>query len=329
MRSHRSTRDRWIGVWLITIVLHIPAASVLAQSQPDAEYREYVDNALREYRLSNFNEAKALFARAHALSPSARTLRGLGMCAFELRSYVEAIDWFEQALSSPDRPLTPDMRDEILGLLRQARAFITRVRLSVQPTWAKIRVDTQPAERDAAGFIRVDPGVHELAIEAAHYEPAMRTLRAVGGEELTLDIVLSPPREDASKDRPPETIPTSPIAEATPMSGSNTAEGSRAIAGPWIVVAASGAVTITGGVFLALALTSKASVENPEGAQPRYDRAADDRVLPFSAIGITGLALGGAGVLTGIIWMSTQPKNETQALTINLSPTGIQVRGKL
>jgi hypothetical protein len=33
-------------------------------------------------------------------SPSARTMRGLGTCSFELRNYVDAIQWFEQALSS-------------------------------------------------------------------------------------------------------------------------------------------------------------------------------------------------------------------------------------
>src|SRR3954464_9628976 len=93
-------------------------------SEGSQEYREYVRVALREYQAGNFNEAKAFFAQAHALSPSARTFRGLGMCSYELRNYVDAIEWFDQALSSTQRPLTESMRDEILGLLRQARTFV-------------------------------------------------------------------------------------------------------------------------------------------------------------------------------------------------------------
>lgn len=71
----------------------------------------------------------------------------------------------------------------------------------------EIRVDARPVERDANGFIRVDPGTHELAIEAPHHETAMRTLRATAGEELTLDIALSPRREAESDVRQPEATP--------------------------------------------------------------------------------------------------------------------------
>jgi hypothetical protein len=330
MHSTRLIRVRWIGVWFLTSALHFGALPALAQSGSD-EYREYVDTALREYRLGNFNEAKALFASAHALSPSARTLRGLGMCAYELRSYVEAIHWFEQSLNSSERPVTAEMRTEIEGLLRKARAFITRIRVSVEPTWAKIRVDARPAERDANGFIRIDPGNHELAIEAPHHETVMRTVRTMGGEELTLNIVLSPQREAAASVRQSETTPGTTLADApvpTASIGAANAETSRASVGPWIVIAASGAVTVTGAVFLAIALSSKASVEHPDGTRPRYDRAADDRVLPFSIIAITGLALGGAGLLGGVIWKSTESADDSEApLAVDITPAGLRVQG--
>lgn len=136
MLSKGTTFAGWIRVCATTFALHLCASSVHAQSGT-AECREYVDNALREYRVGNFSEAKALFAQAHAVAPSARRFRGLGTCAFELRSYVEAIEWFEQSLNSSERPLTPEMRTEIEGMLRRARAFITRIRVSVEPTWAR------------------------------------------------------------------------------------------------------------------------------------------------------------------------------------------------
>jgi tetratricopeptide (TPR) repeat protein len=278
MLSNWWMRAFWVRAWFATSVLHLFASSVLAQSGTD-EYREYVDSALREYSLGNFSEAKALFAQAHARAPSARTFRGLGTCAFELRSYVEAIEWFEQALSASERPLTPEMRTEIQGLLRQARAFITRIRVSVEPAWAKIRVDARPVERDANGFIRIDPGTHELAFEAPNHETQMRTLRATGGEELTLDIVLTRRREAEPSVRQPEAAAAAPESVVAPAPAPEVPETSRSSVAPWIVIASSGAVAVTGAVFLALALSSKAAVEHPDGMLPRYDRAADEHRL--------------------------------------------------
>jgi hypothetical protein len=36
-----------------------------------------------------------------------RTLRGLGMTSYEIRHYVEAIEYFQKALPSTERALTP------------------------------------------------------------------------------------------------------------------------------------------------------------------------------------------------------------------------------
>lgn len=53
------------------------------QKEP-AGYRDAIDTALQEMGLGNYEEAREQFARAHALSPNARTLRGLGISEFEL-----------------------------------------------------------------------------------------------------------------------------------------------------------------------------------------------------------------------------------------------------
>src|SRR5262249_43441282 len=49
-----------------------------------------IADAVAEYDAGHFEEARALFRRAQAEAPSARTLRGIGMASFELRDYVEA-----------------------------------------------------------------------------------------------------------------------------------------------------------------------------------------------------------------------------------------------
>lgn len=66
-------------------------------------YRELIAEAVAEYEARHFEEARALFRRAHAMFPNARTMRGQGMAEFELRNYRGAIQCFESALSSRAR----------------------------------------------------------------------------------------------------------------------------------------------------------------------------------------------------------------------------------
>jgi hypothetical protein len=84
-----------------------------AQEQPSATservdpagYAALIDEALAEHQALNFEEARTLFAKAHAIFPNARTLRGMGMMEFELRDYAAGAEQLEQALASQVRPL--------------------------------------------------------------------------------------------------------------------------------------------------------------------------------------------------------------------------------
>jgi hypothetical protein len=81
-------------------------------------------------------------------------------------------------------------------------------------------------------------------------------------------------------------------------------------------------------VFLGLALSDKAAVDHPKGTRPMYDKAAADRVRPFSAIGIAGLAVGGAGILAGLVWkLSDSSDDHEPAVALDLSPTHVRLRG--
>jgi len=107
-----------------------------------------------------------------------------------MRRYVEAIDYFERALASKERALTAQMRNEVSQLLNQARSFVTKLNLTVTPADAQLALDTRAAARDQDGAILLDPGTHELVIEAPNHETVTRSIRGDGGETLTLAINL-------------------------------------------------------------------------------------------------------------------------------------------
>jgi hypothetical protein len=315
---------RWIGlavVWLL--VAHGSAAA-----DDSADYKQLVKQALHEFQLGNFNEAKAFFTQAHGISPNARTLRGLGMSSYELRGYVEAIDYFEAALASIERPLTNEMRAEVTRLLAQARAFITHVKLSLEPPNAEVRVDTHPARRDASGELLLDPGTHELSFEAHDYETTTRSIRADGNETLAFSVSLRPLRPaPAPAQETPFEAPVLPQPSAAPASAPSAAISAASSPGPWIVIGVSGAVAVAGGVLLALALSDKSSVEHPKGNGvdgPYYSDyyGANQRVLPLSAAGITALCAGGVGMALGVIW------KVSEGASVETQGAGLRLRGR-
>ncbi len=77
-------------LWIALALGLFPAATAhAADYERDPEgYRAAIDAAVQEYELNHFEESREQFARAHALNPNARTLRGLGVADFELRRWT-------------------------------------------------------------------------------------------------------------------------------------------------------------------------------------------------------------------------------------------------
>ena len=322
-----------VGGWLRTSLLALCAVGLFAggaraQKKDPSDYQRLVQQGLHEYDLGNFNEAKAFFAQAHALSPSARTLRGLGMSSYELRNYVEAIGYFEQALNSAERPLTVQMRGEVGQLLKQARAFVTRLQVTLEPSSAELRVDTRPAIKDPQGYVLLDPGTHELVAEAPEHEALTRNLRTDGGEELKLTLSLRPLHEEPKAEAQREAAP--PPAEMADSLGRPERQDSESSIGPWILIGSSAAVTIAGGVLIALMVKDKNAVENPSGDTTYAEvKGAHDRVFPLSVAGFSALGVGVAGLIVGIAWKigSSGESHHEAPVQVRLEPGGLRVHG--
>lgn len=191
-RVHKRPLSYAFGVSSLLALLLAP----LAHAQDD-NYDDWVRSGIQEYDLGHYREAKSYFERAHAVQPSARTLRGLGMVSFELRAYVVAADYFRAALESPERALTDRMREHVQALLSKAESFIARVTLEVEPGDYGVTVDGHAPHLDAAGHLLLDPGGHELALSAKGHQTVVRKLVAEAGEALTLRIVLPNLAEDS------------------------------------------------------------------------------------------------------------------------------------
>jgi hypothetical protein len=176
-----------LAVFCWPALAQLPEA--VAQSEPQG-YRELVQDAVNEFAVHNFEEARVLFSRAHALMPSARTHRGLGMVEFELRNYRESIVHLEEALRSQVKPLDGERRTETERLLARANDFVGRLVLKLQPSAASVSIDGTPLDVSADEGVVLGLGEHILVVEADGYAPHKQTLSIAGGDLQTLKVVL-------------------------------------------------------------------------------------------------------------------------------------------
>jgi tetratricopeptide (TPR) repeat protein len=174
-------------------------ASLSAQAAESSEYRTLVEQALIEYADKNYEEASSLFARAHQLEPNARTLRGLGMAAFELRRYPESIVDLEAALASNERALDSTLRSETAALLQRARGFVATVTVDLVPQSAELLVDGNRAEPFAP--LSLSLGEHVFELRQSGRVRERRVVRLRGGEVSHLRLAVGVGGADTSAAR--------------------------------------------------------------------------------------------------------------------------------
>jgi hypothetical protein len=207
----------------------VPAVTS-ADGEPSSEYRELIEQALAEHAAHNFAEARALFQRAHAIYPNARTLRGLGMMEFELKRYVECIDLLEQALASRVRPLDAALREHTEGLLQRARAFVGRYEIALQPPPPSVRivVDGTPRSLRRGQPLTLAIGEHVVEVQAEGYQAEQRPINVEGGEHEVLTIPLQPLGRSGAE----------PGRSAAPELATGTVpekdEGGSVLSSPWL-----------------------------------------------------------------------------------------------
>lgn len=151
-------------------------------------YTNLVADGIRAFDQGRYLESRATFSRAHELRPNARTLRGMGLAAYEAGRYALAVYDFERALAETRQAMTPTQRAEIEKLLLKADAQSARYRMRGLPRDAALLVDGEPSISDSRGALLVDAGKHELSLQLASGQVQRWGVMARGGETRDLDL---------------------------------------------------------------------------------------------------------------------------------------------
>jgi len=178
----------------------VPTPDSVAQPPAEESSRAYdlaIDRAVDEHERGNFEEAREHFREAHELAPSARTLRGMGKVEFELRNYGESVKLLQASVSEQTRPLSAELRAEVLSLLERARAYVGEVHVDVQPGTATVSVDGVTVASGPQAALNLLVGDHVLEFRASGRLPERRQISVRGRDQINVQVVLAPPETGA------------------------------------------------------------------------------------------------------------------------------------
>lgn len=236
----------------------------------DSEYLEVIKVALEELRLGNYAEAQAQFEAAHRLVPSARTLRGLGIVAFELRRYVEAERYLQAALADDRRPLSGAQRAQTATLLERTKRYLGTLVLRGLANDTNLLIDDTVFPVLGDSRYRLNLGDHKLDASVPGGPVVHRNFRIRGGQTLELDVTV---RSTHTTPQTADLDLSQTTAQALRNDGADEDSGS-VFASPWLWTTV-GVVVAGAAVGTVLALSS-----------------TDVRTRPVYG-GDTGVALGG------------------------------------
>jgi hypothetical protein len=321
------------------------ASQVRAQQAESPEYRRTIDDAVTEFRSGHWEEARALFARAHELEPSARTLRGLGMTAFELRMYVQSMRELDGALRETRKPLDAGMRAAAEALIAKARGFVARVEIAPSPKDAALIIDGRHAQLEPDGRIALDAGLHVVSASADGYKPASLRFAVEGGRDQVLQLPLEPLLPIANQipaidpNHPVPAKPAGPEVQAQPVTPPPAQPAPPPKRSPLVGTLAW--VTLGGAVVFGGAATATWLIGDGKygDLEDECMTMCEDKEIDDAGIGttdaLTSVFLGVAiasGVASGVLFAialsdSDEQAPSTAALSVGVAPNGLRLQG--
>jgi hypothetical protein len=323
---------RLLTVWGTLWIAASAAAQAEADSAGGASYETTVEEALREYERGRWEEAAALFRRAHQQNPSARTLRGLGLAVYEGRHYPDAIRFLSESLSDTRRPLTQKQREEVTATIERAKLFVGYLKLTVVPESASVTINGQPIHRDASGTTITDTGWLDVELSAPHFKTMLRRVQVNPGDQQSLNVHLE--SEDEAQVRAEPVPLPAPKAAYEPAPSSETKSSAL---GTWKWVAGGAAIAgvATGTAFLIAQKVGASSYQKDcvESTQPPDNCADREQLLgsTFWTGAIAGFAVGAAfaAVTVTLFVLDGQPTERPSAsVACGAGALGIDCHGR-
>jgi hypothetical protein len=257
-------------------------------------------------------EALELFTKAHALSPSARTLAQIGLAEGSLHRWLEAENHLSRALAAHDTPWIENHRNReaLEQALSAVRGHIGSV-IVIGPAGAEVTVDGKPMGRlPLSAPLRLAEGAVRMEGTAPGRRPAAAPVTVTGGAESTVILELPAIAPALGVTAEPAVL-SDPRSTDEPSTGGSRWKTWTAVG----LFGASAAALATGIVWLAI--DGNPMCAPPAGGTCLWLR--DTKAQGWIAVG-AGAALG----LTGgvLVWQGHQSDAHLQLGLSGLSAAG-------
>jgi hypothetical protein len=276
------------SVLLVAALSCLPSAALATPSGKDrAEAVKLINDAKKASKDNKWAEAVKALQKARELDPNPQTDLDLAKALASDGKLIEAAKVARGVADSPSKDVYKPMREAAKKLLGEIEPRVPFLKVTVTgPTDKKPTVRIDGAEADVTMEVAIDPGEHEIAVEAEGYLPASTKVKVAEGKHEEAKIELKPKVVQASA--PPE-------------------KGSLI---PGIVVTGVGGVgLLLGGVFGGLAFSAASAAKKqctgnvcPESAQGDIDRSKT-----FGNVSTAMFVIGGVAAAGGVVLLILRP----------------------
>jgi len=259
----------------------------------------------------NCSQAIEKLARAETLHHAPSTAERLGECEIEIGKVVAGTERLQRVVREP---LASNAPPPFVAAVARARSVLDKA----TPRIAMLRVDVKaPADAHVSVAIDgepipdavvrderpTDPGTHEVRAAAPGYSPASASVLLADGETKTLSLQISPVASAGpSSSQGPSLFRDSSSSGSHSYAAAITA---FSIGGVGLAVGA-----IAGGEVMSKSSTLSSSC-NAGGVCPANMQADIGSAKTWALISTTSFAVGGVGLLTGIMLLLTQGSSPT------------------
>lgn len=272
------------------------------------------------------------FRRAHELMPTARTLRSIGMCSFNLGDYTDAVLQLERARVDQRKPLTDEQQKHVMELLTRANQRIGRFRLNLTPAEAILIVDGHsPTILDRTELL-LEAGHHEIEARYIGYLNAHSTINVEGGDRTTLVFTLI--RDDYAVTQPPPDQKSTRGPTVASIAGPGPVDQHEWMRTVGYTSLGLGAVGLVGfAVVGSLALAQKSELDDRcpnTSCSPMY-RHDVDRYDTLRTISTITLVAGASLTAVGAAFLILRPTERPERARVEpwIAPGAVGLRGEL
>jgi hypothetical protein len=305
------------------------------QATPTA-YDSFIDQAVIGYEAGRYAEARTLFRQAHEVMPTARTLRSIGMCSFNLGDYVDAVENLEAALHDARKPLTAEQQRNATDLIAQSNPHIGRFQLRLSPPTAALTVDGRTVTLNDRHELLLEPGRHNIEAHAPAYRGVQTMLNVGAGDRTTFELrLVVEPAGNAESEVAQPLAPARDASSGTQPSSQNaTTQGSTQTTIGFVTLGVGVAALVAGGVVSALAISKQSKLHDrcPNRlCGPSYYADVDSYDTLKTVSTVTLIAGGAATVLGGVLLLirGDRPSEHAAAIEPTLGFGSLGVRGQL